>query len=234
MDYKTILVEKKDKIGVITLNCPKKLNAIGVEMKRELYEALCDLEADDDVQVIIYTGTGRAFSSGHDNSDPPEAMDEFTSLKQENKLFSLDKPIIAAIHGYTLGDGMQQALLCDIIVASENSQCGFIGALIGAFCYGTFTILPQVVGRQKANELLFTCDRISAEEALKIGLVNKVVPHEELMPAAIEMAEKIMRCPPLSIKHTKRGLRTALINEEHKKAVDEGWGELLIQMAELA
>jgi len=80
-----------------------------------------------------------------------------------------------------------------------------------------------VVGRTKANELLFTCDRISAEEAYRIGLVNKVVPQEQLMPTALEMAEKIMKSPPLSIKYTKRALRTALANDAHKSALEEGW-----------
>jgi enoyl-CoA hydratase len=80
-----------------------------------------------------------------------------------------------------------------------------------------------VVGRSKANELLFTCDRISAEEACRIGLVNKVVPLEQLIPAALEMAEKIMKSPPLSIKYSKRALRTALVNDAHKSALEEGW-----------
>lgn len=226
MPYETILVEKKDGIGFITLNRPKKLNAIGVEMKNELYRALSELEADDEVKVVIYTGNGRAFSAGHDNADPPEVMEEFVCLQQENKLFHFDKPIIAAIHGYTLGDGLQQALLCDIIIAADDAKCGFIGAAVGGLCYGSFTILPMVVGRQKANELFFTCDRISAEEAHRIGLVNKVVPRDELIPAAVEMAQKIMKHPELSIRFSKRAMRTALCNEVHKQAVEQGWQEI--------
>ena len=223
MQYKTILVEKKNHIAIITLNRPEKLNAISLELKNELYQALIDLEGDDDVRVVIMTGAGRAFSSGHDMSDPPSTLQEFVSLKQEEKLFSLDKPVIAAVHGYTLGDALQQALLCDIIVASENAILGFIGPRVGALCYGSFSVLPAVVGRSKANELLFTCDQITAEEAHRIGLVNKVVPHEQLMPAALEMAGKIMKSPPLSIEYTKRGLRTALVNDAHRNALEEGW-----------
>ena len=222
MRYNTIIVEKKDHVAILTLNRPEKLNAINLEVKNELYTALNELEADDDVQVVIYTGAGKAFSSGHDMSSPLSELPEFMSLRQEERLFTLDKPVIAAVHGYTLGDGLQQALLCDIIVASENAILGFIGPRVGGFCYGTFTVLPQVVGRNKANELLFTCDRISAEEALRIGLVNKVVPHEGLMPAAIEIAENIMKSPPPSIKFTKRALRTALVNDAHKSALTEG------------
>ena len=223
MQYKNILIEKKDHIAILTLNRPEKLNAINLELKNELYQALDELEADDDVRVVIMAGAGRAFSSGRDRGAPISELPEFMSLKEEEKLLNFDKPIIAAIHGYILGDGLQQALLCDIIVASQDAILGFIGPRIGGLCFAAFTVLPAVVGRTKANELLFTCDRISAEEAYRIGLVNRVVPQEQLMPTALEMAEKIMKSPPLSIKYTKRALRTTLANDAHKSALEEGW-----------
>ncbi len=225
--YDTILVEKKVPVGIITMNRPERLNAMNLEMKNEIADALSDLEADDDVKAVILTGAGRAFSSGHDNDDPLENMPEFASLKEEHLLFTLEKPTIAAVHGYTLGDAMQHALLCDIIIASENAVLGFIGPKVGGLCYGSFTVLPAVVGRHKANELLFTCDQISAEEACRIGLVNKVVPQEELMSAAVEMAEKIAQWPVVSIKYTKRAMRMALANETHQQALDEGWHAIL-------
>lgn len=230
--YKTILVEKRDPVGIITLNRPEKLNAMNLEMKNEMSNALSEMEADDDIRAVILTGAGRAFSSGHDNDDPLENMPEFASLKQEDVLFTLDKPTIAAVHGYTLGDAMQQALLCDIIIASENATLGFIGPKVGALCYGAFTVLPSIVGRHKANELLFTCDQISAEEGYRIGLVNKVVPHHELIPAAVEMAGKIAQWPPVSIKYTKRAMRMAVANEIHKDALNEGWRAILEAMAD--
>jgi len=127
---------------------------------------------------------------------------------------------------------MQQALLCDIIIASENATLGFIGPKVGALCYGAFTVLPSIVGRHKANELLFTCDQISAEEGYRIGLVNKVVPHHELIPAAVEMAGKIAQWPPVSIKYTKRAMRMAVANEIHKDALNEGWRAILEAMAD--
>lgn len=227
METKTILVEKKNHIAIITLNRPEKYNAINLQMKNELYQVLDELDADDDVQVVVMTGAGKSFSSGHDNSAPLSELPEFVKLKEEEKLFKLDKPVIAALRGYTLGDGLQQALLCDIIIASENAVLGFIGPKVGGLCYGSFTVLPAVVGRHKANELLFTCDQIGAEEAFRIGLVNKVVPDEQLMAATIEMAEKIMKFSPLSIKYTKRAVRMALVNETHKNALDEGWPVIL-------
>jgi enoyl-CoA hydratase/carnithine racemase len=231
MGYETILVEKKDQLGIITLNRPQMLNAINLKMKEELYKALEQLEGDDDVRVVIMTGAGKAFSSGHDNSAPLSELPEFTSLKEEEKLFNLDKPVIAAIHGYTLGDGLQQAILCDMIVASENTVLGFIGPKVGGLCYGSFTVLPAIVGRHKANELFFTCDQIDAREALRIGLVNKVAPHEKLMETATEMAGKIMKFSHLSIKYTKRAVRMALANKNHKDAVDEGWQTIFPDMS---
>lgn len=227
VEYKHILTDKQKSIGIITLNRPDRLNAISLAMKKELLDALSDMEADDDIRVVILTGAGRAFSSGHDNNDPLETMPEFTNLEEEKLLFTLDKPTIAAVHGYVLGDGIQQALLCDMIVASDNAVLGFIGPTIGALCYGSFSVLPAVVGRQKANELLFTCERITAEEGYRIGLVNKVVPQDQLMPTAMELAGKIAQWPPSAIKYTKRAMRTALASESHQSAVSEGWRAIL-------
>jgi len=230
MVYRTILVDRQEKIAVVTLNRPEKLNAINLEMKKEIHEALCELEADDGVCVVIMTGAGRAFSSGHDNDDPIECMYEFASLQEEEKLFHLDKPIIAAVHGYVLGDAMQQAMLCDMIVAAEDAVLGFIGPLVGGLCYGAFTVLPSIVGRNRANELLLTCERFSAQEGYRMGLVNKVVPKEKLMETAMDMARKIAGLPRQSIKYTKRALRTTLVDESHMTALDEGWKTILCEM----
>jgi enoyl-CoA hydratase/carnithine racemase len=230
--YQTIFIEKRAPAGIITLNRPEKLNAMNLEMKNEIADALSDMEVDDDIKAVIITGAGRAFSSGHDSKDPLENMPEFASLKEEELLFTLDKPTIAAVHGYTLGDALQQALLCDIIIASENAILGFIGPKVGGLCYGAFTVLPAVVGRHRANELLFTCDQISAEEGYRIGLVNKVVSHDQLMPAALEMAGKIAQWPQAAIKYSKRAMRMAVASEIHKDALGEGWRAILGAMAE--
>jgi len=220
--YKTILVEKRNHLAILSFNRPEKLNAINVQVKREVSQALIELEADDDVRVVIMTGVGRAFSSGYDITAPESELEEFMSLKEEEKLLNLDKPTIAAIQGYALGDGLQQALLCDIRVAADDSVLGFIGPLIGGLCYSAFSILPQVVGRGKASELLFTCSRISAEEAYRIGLVNKVVPREQLMPAAVELAEQITKIEPLLLKYSKRMLRQDFFSTDYKGRLREG------------
>ena len=234
MDFKNILIEKKDGIGIVTFNRPDKLNAVNLELKNELYQALGELESDESVQVVILRGAGRAFSSGGDLDSPVSEKPEFASLKLENRLFYIDKPVIAAIHGYALGEAIQMAILCDIIIAAEGTSIGFLGALIGGLCYASYTVLPAIVGRQKANELLLTCDRIDAQEAVRIGLVNSVVPHEQLLDTAVNMARKIMRCQPLSIKYTKRAMRMALVTDAHRKALEEGGSEILAAMQKLA
>jgi enoyl-CoA hydratase/carnithine racemase len=220
--YKTILVEKKNNLAILSFNRPEKLNAINVQVKREVSQALIELEADDDVRVVIMTGVGRAFSSGYDITSPQSEFEEFMNLREEEKLLNLDKPTIAAIHGYTLGDGLQQALMCDIRVAADDTVLGFIGPLVGGLCYAAFSILPQVVGRGKASELLFTCNRISAEEAYRIGLVNKVTPREQLMPAAFEMAEQITKIEPLLLQYSKRMLRQDFFSTDYKNRLREG------------
>jgi enoyl-CoA hydratase len=229
--YKTILVEKKNHLGILSFNRPEKLNAINLQLKWEVSQALSELEADDDVRVVIMTGVGRAFSSGYDINAPGSELEEFMNLKEEDKLVNLDKPTIAAIQGYALGDGLQQALLCDIRVAADDSVLGFIGPLIGGLCYSAFSILPQVVGRAKASELLFTCSRISGQEAYEIGLVNKVVPREQLMPAAVELAEQITKIEPLLLKYSKRMLRQDFFGSDYKNRLRDALAAISSQQA---
>ena len=227
MTYQKIQLEKREQIAIITLNQPDKLNAISLEMKNEIYEALGEIEKDDTLLVCILTGAGRAFCSGHDNDDPIETLPEFASLKEEKRLYHFSKPIIAAVKGYVLGDGAQQAMLCDMVIAGDDTIIGFIGAEIGALCYGAYTVLPAVVGRQQANELLMTCKRISAQEAYRINLVNQVVPSDQVMNAALEMAERIAKLPRKSIYYTKKAMRVPLASDHHLDVVDEAWKDIL-------
>jgi enoyl-CoA hydratase/carnithine racemase len=227
MKYNTILTEKRDSIGIITLNRPEKLNATNSKMKQEIYQALTEFEIDDDVRVVVLNGAGRAFSTGRDRSVALSEDPGFTSFKLEEKLFHFDKPTIAVIHGYTLGDGIQMASLCDIIIASEDTIISFIATKLGGLCFASFTILPTIVGRKKANELLLTSDEINAREAQRIGLVNKVLPGEQLMTGALEMAGRIAKIDPLSVRYTKRALRIPLANDAHMKALEEAWPKIL-------
>ena len=225
--YETIMLEKRDGVAVLTLNRPDKLNAVSLLMKKEMANALDKLETDDEVRVVILTGAGRAFSSGMELTDAGLQSDEgitcLVSFETEQKLLNFDKPVIAAINGYALGEGMQQALLCDILIASDKAVLGFIGARVGSVCFTAVWTLPALVGLNKAAELLYTCDQISAAEAYRIGLVNKVVPHDQLMPAAFEMAEKVKRSGPLSLKFTKRALRKGMLTDEMRRSLKEAF-----------
>ncbi|MFC2002356.1 enoyl-CoA hydratase/isomerase family protein [Chloroflexota bacterium] len=229
--YETILVEKRNHLAILTLNRPERLNAVNLQLKKELSQALSELEGDDNVRVMIITGAGRAFSTGADMIDSSLSTEEgiecLLGFETEQKLLAFDKPVIAAINGYALGAGLQHALLCDIIIASDKAILGFIGARVGGMCFVAVWALPGIVGRNKASELLFTCDHISAEEAYRIGLVNKVVPHEQVMPAALEMAEKIMKSAPLSLRYTKRALRWGLLTDDIRQSLKEGFLQIL-------
>jgi enoyl-CoA hydratase/carnithine racemase len=207
--YQTVLVDRKDRIGIVTFNRPRVMNSINLRMITEVSQALEELEADREIRVAILTGAGRAFSTGHDMMASDAEISELISFN-EGKLASFQKPLIAAIHGHILGYGLQLALMCDIIIASDNAIMGFTGPLVGAIDPGSILLLPGMVGMNKASELLFTCEQIDADEAYRIGLVNKVVPHKQLMPAALEMAGKIARMAPQSIRYTKHALKWGL------------------------
>lgn len=220
--YQTIIVQKEDQVVTITLNRPERLNAISDQLRQELKSVVDDMEIDDDIRVIILTGSGdRAFCVGNDIKESAE-QDIFQRRESSkitndliNKLEGIPKPVIAAINGYALGGGCELALGCDLIIAAENSSFGLpeinIASIPGA---GGTQRLPRLVGKLKAKELMFTGERISAQEALRIGLVNRVVPKEELLNVAKELADTLAKKPPLSlmqIKHlVNRGMEMPL------------------------
>ena len=223
--YETILVEKKEKTAIITLNRPDKMNSITAQMQQELIQALKELDADDDVRVIILTGAGRAFSAGFDVSMMRDTPDE-VSRDDLITIVALSKPIIAAVNGYALAQGFQLALACDMIVASEKAVFGSIGARVGEICTYAVFALQRVVGRNKAAEMLFTCDHVSGDEAFKIGLATKVVPPEELMQATWEFAARIQNKAPLVLKYSRQALRKGEFTGEDVDWVGEIRAEL--------
>ncbi|MCR4441301.1 MAG: enoyl-CoA hydratase-related protein [Peptococcaceae bacterium] len=209
MTYQNILLEKENGIAVLTINRPEVRNALNKETVQEIRQAVAEVREDESVRVLIVTGAGdKAFVAGADlNSLQKRGMVE--TLANENQLAlselaGLEKPVIAAVNGFALGGGCELAMACDIRIASENAKFGQpepgLGFLPGA---GGTQRLPRLVGAAKAKELIFTGELIDAREAEKIGLVNKVVPQEELMKAAREMAEKIMKKGPLAIRMAK-------------------------------
>lgn len=211
MNYKTILYEIKGDIGIITLNRPKSMNALNSQLLRELDNVLTDIDRDDFVKVVILTGSEKYFAAGADiteisNINTPVDAHRFLKEAQAvfNKIEDLEKPVIAAVGGLALGGGCELILACDLRIAADNSTFGQpeikIGVIPGA---GGTQRLPRVIGVTKAKELLYTGDLIDAQEAHRIGLVNKVVPLASLMEEATKMAMKIARQPGFALKVTK-------------------------------
>jgi len=221
MSDKNILCEKRNNAAIIKFNRPEKKNALSLELMEELRGVLEGVENDDDVRAVVITGVGDAFSSGADLADVQtlqmmeQQLDASTGKSTMIKLINLEKPTIAAVNGYALGHGLECALMCDIIIASDKAVFGFIGPLRGSVCPYAMIRLADEVGRAKAKELLFTCDRISAEEALRIRLINKVVPHEKLMDAVFEIVERMKNSAPLATKLTKRAINRGLGDYEY-------------------
>ena len=220
MQYKNILVEKRDGIAIITFNRPEKLNAVSLEMRSEFLDALDELEVDDEVRVVIVTGTGRAFCAGADISefemDPVKLRKGAIRMKREPmRILAFEKPIIGAVNGIAAGEGSQWLLEFDLIVASEGARFAWPATSLGMACpYGIIRLASEV-GRFRAKEALMTSKYLSADEAYQWGLVTRVVPDEELMDAAIELANKIKRMPPLSIRSIKEAVNRGLEGYEY-------------------
>ncbi len=216
MEYTQILFDISDHVATITLNRPERLNAFTRTMQMELREALEEAEQNNDIRVIIITGAGRAFSSGmemNDESDAttahetmtlsPEkkALHDLTSLKYA---FTMKKPVIVAINGAAVGMGITTFLPFDIRIASENARIGFVFTRRGIVPeIGCPWLLPKIIGLSKASELMYSGRILNAREALDYGLVSRVVPKDDLMTAALELANEIAGSSPLSVTLTK-------------------------------
>jgi enoyl-CoA hydratase/carnithine racemase len=209
-----LLYEVKDRIATITLNRPDKLNAFTGPMIDAWARALGEAQADDQVHVVIVTGAGRAFCAGGDVGRMGEGAP--TPLEHKNQLWEkihrvprqleqMDKPVIAMVHGVAVGAGMGMCLMCDVRVASEEARfsTGYVkvGLVPGD---GDTYFLPRLVGPAKALELLWTADFIDAQEAFRLGIVNRVVPSAELREATHALARQIADGPQVPIRMIKR------------------------------
>lgn len=205
-----VIYEKKGHIAIITLNRPEALNALNADLHRELHEAMVDFRDNDDLWVAILTGTGdRAFSAGADIKGFQPGTGEVSRRSDEPpvRADTIWKPVIAAIHGYCLGGGLELALTCDIRIAANNAQLGQPEVNIGFMAGGGGTQrLPRFIPRAVAAEILLTGNRINAEEALRWGLVSRVVPRDRLMSTAMEIAETVCQRGPLGIRATKEAI----------------------------
>lgn len=212
--FRSLIYEKENRIASVTLNRPEALNAYCIQMRDELFEILGAIKADDEVRVVIFKGAGdKAFCAGADLTEfltapPPVKARKVRFERDVWKLFlSLPQPVIAALHGYVLGSGIEIALCCDIRLASSDVKLGLpeIGLGIIPAAGGTQT-LPRVIGRSRALEMLLTNRWIGAEEALQFQLVNRVVAREELLNIAEEIARKIASYDPLAVKYAKQAV----------------------------
>lgn len=238
MDYQEILVEVQNHIATVTLNRPQKLNAYTSLMGDELTHAYSTWGKDDDVRVIIMTGAGRGFCSGADvgavfqkqineqeGAAPkaPQVVHPRSGLHYA--LHNCQKPTIAAINGAAVGIGLTLTLLQDIRLMAEEASMGAIFARMGLMPeLGSTFMLPRLVGLAKALELTYTARVVKAEEALEIGLVNQIVPGEELLAAAKEMAGQIAALPPLALAVSKRALHQGAENDFDAAVQTETFG----------
>jgi enoyl-CoA hydratase/carnithine racemase len=215
----------RDHIATITLDRPEVKNALNRELYGRVEQAFRDAHQDADVRCVIVTGAGSAFCSGDDVKElmlGPAAQTTVARPREPKPrptpaamaVLECDKPVIAAVNGAAVGWGMDLTLFCDIRIASERARFGELFIRRGLVSdIGGLWRLPQIVGPSRAAELLFTGDIIDAAEAERIGLVSRLVPHDELMPAALELARKIAANPPIAMRYMKQGLRMGVAGD---------------------
>jgi enoyl-CoA hydratase len=215
MDFKNLLWEKKDGIGIITLNREDVRNALKAEIRRDISEVLQVADQDPDVRVVIITGAGRkVFSAGGDIKQMAEnTMWDVLERKPDifAQIHNLSKPVIAAINGLALGGGCEMAMACDFRLASESAKIGQPEINLGIFPGGGATQrLQKLVGIGRAKELIFTGDILDAREAERIGLINKVFPADDLMDRTMEIASRIAGKGPLALKLAKMAMNMGM------------------------
>ena len=222
--YESLLVERRDRVAIITINRPEKRNALNIQTRAEGAAVLDELRADDQVRVVIFTGAGdKAFVAGADIAE----FAERTAISQRevmldrglfNAVDSFPKPVIAMVNGYCLGGGCELALACDIRVASDKASFGQPEINLGIIPGGGGTQrLTRLVGEGKAMEMILSGEIISAEEAYRIGLVNHVVPADQLEAKTMEIANRIADKSPIALRLAKEAVQLA-----SRSNLDEG------------
>lgn len=213
MVFNNLLITKDKNVAILSINRPQALNALSIEVLKELDTALINLEKDNDVFVIIITGEGKAFVAGADIGEmkdmSPEKAREFAMLGSSifRRIELMDKVVIAAVNGFALGGGCELAICCDILLAGEKAKFGQPEVGLGITPgFAATQRLSKIVGIKKAKELIFTGAMIGAEEAGRIGLVNHVFPQEELMSKALELAKTIALKGQIAVKYAKSAI----------------------------
>ena len=223
MGFENIIVEKKDAVGIITLNRPKALNALSAALTKELETALIELDGDNSIGCMVITGSEKAFAAGADIKEMQSKsymdayLDDFITVAWEH-IAKIRKPIIAAVSGYALGGGCEIAMMCDFIIAADNAKFGqpeiTIGTIPGA---GGTQRLTRFVGKSKAMEMCLTGRMIDAEEAERSGLVSRVVPFEQLMDECLKTAAQIAALSRPSVMMAKES-----VNKAYEMTLSEG------------
>ena len=234
MDYEFVKVAVADGIAVLTINRPDKLNALNHQVLRDLVAAFDAVRADDAARVLVITGAGdRAFVAGADISEfkPLSAMEAWRYTQDLHRIFrrlkEMPKPVIAAVNGFALGGGCELMMACDFAYASDKARIGqpevLLGVIQGA---GGTQRLQRLVGKARAKEINFTGDHLPAEEAFRVGLVNKVVPHEKLMDEVMAVARKLAERSAATLAIIKAAMDAgANADLETAKAIEQQcWG----------
>ena len=216
MSADLILTRKENRIGFITLNRPTEMNTFTPEFAQQLDDALWAMERDDEVMVVIINAAGKNFCTGI-------SLDQFNNKSHSeyrkflygidafyHTLAKMTKTTIAATHGYTLANGAGLAFGADITIAAESTTFGTTAINVGLICLGPAMPMSKIIGRKKLIEMILTGDMISASEAQELGLINKVVPDDELDAAALKLAEKMVKKSPIALRIGKEGLNRLL------------------------
>ena len=212
MGRELILVDKQDMIGLITLNRPEEMNTFNVPFARDLNDALRNMDQDDDVRVVVIRAAGKYFSTGISVSEFKDKSQkdyrEFLVLMDEfyHTIPRMKKPVIASVKGYALANGAGLVFACDLAVAAEDAKFGTTAINVGLICLGPAVPMVRSLGRKKTLEMVLTGDIISAAEAEQLGLINKVVPAEELEASTMKLAAKLAKKSPLAVQIGKTGI----------------------------
>ncbi len=228
-----VTLTKKGQIGILRIDRPEALNALNRELVDQMDEKIEQVIQDKDMRCLILH-SHKNFAAGADIKSMAQCDEEsakaFLFSPTYNKIADLPIPVIAAIEGYALGGGMELAMTADIRIAGEGAQMGFPEVTLGIIPGAGGTIrVPRIIGEAKAKELIFTGDRISAKEAREIGLVNRVVPDEQVLSQAVELAEKISRRAPVAVAMAKATIRAGQEEPDQNKGVAieaENWAKL--------
>lgn len=213
MTYETLLIEQRHHVVYVTLNRPATLNALNTALRLDLKHFFSAIQSDRDLRLVVITGAGRAFCAGADIKEwkEPSSMVEDRQERLRVNFWEAmsrcEQPIIAAVNGYALGGGCELAMCCDLRIASDQAHLGLTEVSLGIIPGGGGTQrLPRLIGRGKALELILTGKYIDAHEALRLGLVEQVVPHDRLLEAVEALAQTIVSRAPLAVKYAKEAI----------------------------